>query len=449
MPKRPGDTLFAGTINGDGALEVESTKAASDTTLAHIARMIGEAQSRRAPTERWVERFARYYTPAVLLLSLLALVVPPLFLGGDWGTWFYRSLVFLVIGCPCALVISTPVSIVAGLTAAARQGVLIKGGVYLETPVRLRALALDKTGTLTEGRLAVSEIVPLAGHSEMELLERAAALEARSDHPIARAIVAFASGRGVAIVPSENARILQGKGAAGSFAGREYWVGSHRYLEERTQETPDVHAKLEELAGAGRTIVVVGNDTHVCGLIALADRVRPDAPAALDALHRAGVSRIVMLTGDNAGTANAVAREIGIDEVRAELLPADKVAAVQDLVAEHGSVAMVGDGVNDGPALAHATIGIAMGAVGSDTAIETADIALMSDDLSKLPWLIRHSRRTLRVVRQNIVFSLAMKAVFVGLTLSGHASLWAAIAADMGASLLVIFNGLRLLSPRE
>jgi Cd2+/Zn2+-exporting ATPase len=449
IPKRPGDTLFAGTINGDGALEVESTKAASDTTLAHIARMIGEAQSRRAPTERWVERFARYYTPAVLLLSLLALVVPPLFLGGDWGTWFYRSLVFLVIGCPCALVISTPVSIVAGLTAAARQGVLIKGGVYLETPVRLRALALDKTGTLTEGRLAVSEIVPLAGHSEMELLERAAALEARSDHPIARAIVAFASGRGVAIVPSENARILQGKGAAGSFAGREYWVGSHRYLEERTQETPDVHAKLEELAGAGRTIVVVGNDTHVCGLIALADRVRPDAPAALDALHRAGVSRIVMLTGDNAGTANAVAREIGIDEVRAELLPADKVAAVQDLVAEHGSVAMVGDGVNDGPALAHATIGIAMGAVGSDTAIETADIALMSDDLSKLPWLIRHSRRTLRVVRQNIVFSLAMKAVFVGLTLSGHASLWAAIAADMGASLLVIFNGLRLLSPRE
>jgi Cd2+/Zn2+-exporting ATPase len=220
-------------------------------------------------------------------------------------------------------------------------------------------------------------------------------------------------------------------------------------LEERAQETPDVHAKLEELAGAGRTIVVVGNDTHVCGLIALADRVRPDAPAALDALHRAGVSRIVMLTGDNAGTANAVAREIGIDEVRAELLPADKVAAVQDLVAEHGSVAMVGDGVNDGPALAHATIGIAMGAVGSDTAIETADIALMSDDLSKLPWLIRHSRRTLRVVRQNIVFSLAMKAVFVGLTLSGHASLWAAIAADMGASLLVIFNGLRLLSPRE
>jgi Cd2+/Zn2+-exporting ATPase len=449
IPKRPGDTLFAGTINGDGALEVESTKAASDTTLAHIARMIGEAQSRRAPTERWVERFARYYTPAVLLLSLLALVVPPLFLGGDWGTWFYRSLVFLVIGCPCALVISTPVSIVAGLTAAARQGVLIKGGVYLETPVRLRALALDKTGTLTEGRLAVSEIVPLAGHSEMELLERAAALEARSDHPIARAIVAFASGRGVAIVPSENARILQGKGAAGSFASREYWVGSHRYLEERAQETPDVHAKLEELAGAGRTIVVVGNDTHVCGLIALADRVRPDAPAALDALHRAGVSRIVMLTGDNAGTANAVAREIGIDEVRAELLPADKVAAVQDLVAEHGSVAMVGDGVNDGPALAHATIGIAMGAVGSDTAIETADIALMSDDLSKLPWLIRHSRRTLRVVRQNIVFSLAMKAVFVGLTLSGHASLWAAIAADMGASLLVIFNGLRLLSPRE
>jgi Cd2+/Zn2+-exporting ATPase len=443
--KNPGDPVFAGTINGNGALEVESTKPAQDTTLAHIIRMVGEAQSRRAPSEQWVERFARIYTPLVMGLALAVLLVPPLLGGGDWSAWLYRALVLLVIACPCALVISTPVSIVAALAAAARQGVLVKGGVYVEAPARLRAVALDKTGTLTEGRPVVVELVPLEGHTELELLERAAALEARSDHPLAQAILTHAQGRGLTPAPAEDFEIIQGKGATGRVRGVRSWLGSHRYLEERGQETAEVHQRLEALSTAGRTVVVVGNERHVCGFIALADAVRPGARRTLQALREAGVDHLTMLTGDNQGTAQAIARETGVDEVQAELLPADKVTAVEALVARYGQVAMVGDGINDAPALARATVGIAMGAAGSDAALETADIALMSDDLSKLPWLIRHSRRTLAVIRQNITFSLGVKAVFVVLTFAGSASLWAAIAADMGASLLVILNGLRLL----
>jgi Cd2+/Zn2+-exporting ATPase len=445
VTKQAGDEVFAGTINGDGALEVECTKAAQDTTLAHIIRMVGEAQSRRAPSEQWVERFARVYTPAVMGLALAVLLVPPLVFGGAWKEWLYSSLVLLVIACPCALVISTPVSIVAALAASARQGVLIKGGIYVEAPARLKAIAFDKTGTLTEGKPAVAEVVPLNGHDNREVLERAAAMEVRSDHPLARAIVAYAQERGIQPAPAEDFQIVQGKGATARFDGRQFWLGSHRYLEERGQETEDVHHRLEAMSGAGRTVVVVGNEEHVCGLIALADNVRPQARQTLQELRRAGVEHLIMLTGDNQPTAQAIAQETGVDEFRAELLPADKVTAVEALVARYGSVAMVGDGVNDAPALGRATVGIAMGAAGSDAAIETADIALMSDDLSRLPWLIRHSRRTLAVIRQNIAFSLAVKALFVVLTFVGFASLWAAIAADMGASLLVIFNGLRLL----
>jgi Cd2+/Zn2+-exporting ATPase len=342
-------------------------------------------------------------------------------------------------------VISTPVSIVAALAAAARQGVLIKGGVYVEAPARLKAIAFDKTGTLTEGKPAVAEVVPLNGHDEPELLERAAAMEVRSDHPLARAIVAYAQERGVRPAPAEDFQIVQGKGATARFDGRQFWVGSHRYLEERGQETQEVHERLEAMSGAGRTVVVVGNEEHVCGLIALADQVRSQARQTLQDLRRAGVEHLIMLTGDNQPTARAIAQETGVDEFCAELLPADKVTAVEALVSRYGNVAMVGDGVNDAPALGRATVGIAMGAAGSDAAIETADIALMADDLTRLPWLIRHSRRTLAVIRQNITFSLAVKALFVVLTFVGFASLWAAIAADMGASLLVIFNGLRLL----
>jgi Cd2+/Zn2+-exporting ATPase len=449
VPKAAGDPVFAGTINGDGALEIESTKDAGDSTLAHIIRMVEEGQSRKAPSEQWVEKFARIYTPAVMALALGVLLVPPLAFGGAWGDWLYRALVLLVIACPCALVISTPVSIVAALASAARNGVLVKGGLFIEIPARLRAIALDKTGTLTLGRPAVVEVVPLAGHDERELLERAGALEARSEHPLARAILAYAKDRGIEVRPADDFKILQGKGATGLFGGEEYWLGSHRYLEERGQETPEIHQRLEEMAGAGRTVVVIGRADHVCGLIAVADGVRAEARGTIQALRDAGIQAVVMLTGDNRGTAEAVARETGIDEVQAELLPAEKVAAIDRLLARYGQVGMIGDGVNDAPAMARATLSVAMGAAGSDAAIETADVALMSDDLAKLPWLIRHSRRTLRVIRQNITFSLLVKAVFVALTFAGHASIWAAIAADMGASLLVIFNGLRLLSVGE
>ena len=445
VPKKPGLGAFAGTINGDGVLEVECTKPADDTTLAHIIRMVGEAQSRRAPSEQWVEQFARIYTPAVMGLAATVFLIPPLLFGGEWFDWLYRSLVLLVIACPCALVISTPVSVVAALAAAARNGVLIKGGIYVEAPAHLRAIAMDKTGTLTEGKPSLVDVVPMSGHDEMELLQRAAALESHSNHPLARAIVAAARERGVTIPDANELEIIQGKGATGRMGGKPYWLGSHRYLEERRQETPDVHDRLEAMQQAGRTVVVVGNETHVCGFITLADSLRPITAQTLKRLRDAGIEQIVMLTGDNQGTAEVIGEQAGIDEVHAELLPEDKVRAVETLVAKYHRVAMVGDGVNDAPALARASLGIAMGAAGSDAAIETADIALMSDDLSKLPWLIGHSRRTLAIIRQNITFSLAVKALFVVLTFAGSASLWAAIAADMGASLLVIFNGLRLL----
>jgi Cd2+/Zn2+-exporting ATPase len=448
VDKAEGADVYAGTINGDGALEVQSSKRADESTLAHIIRMVEEAQSRRAPSEQWVERFARVYTPAVMALALAVLVVPPLFFGGSWGDWIYRALVLLVIACPCALVISTPVSIVAALTSASRNGVLVKGGLFIELPARLRAVALDKTGTLTQGRPAVVEVVPLSDHDERGLLEKVAALEARSEHPLARAILAYAKDQGVEVSPAEDFKILQGKGATGRIDGREYWLGSHRYLEERGQETEEIHRTLEEMSQAGRTVVVVGTVDHVCGLIAIADPVRLETRATIDALRRSGIREIVMLTGDHHDTALAIAQQSGIADFQAEMLPADKVQAIENLVARHGQVAMVGDGVNDAPAMARATLSVAMGAAGSDAAIETADVALMADDLSKLPWLIRHSHWTLRVIRQNIAFSLMVKAVFVVLTFAGHASIWAAIAADMGASLLVIANGLRLLGRR-
>ncbi|MGK7346433.1 MAG: heavy metal translocating P-type ATPase [Candidatus Nitrospinota bacterium M3_3B_026] len=445
VSKKRGDTVFAGTINGDGALRIRCEKTADDTTLAHIIRLVNDAFARRSRAERWVEKFARVYTPSVMGLAVAFLVIPPLFFGGAWGEWFYRALVLLVIACPCALVISTPVSVVAALTSSARQGVLVKGGAFMEAPARLRAVALDKTGTLSEGKASVVEVIPLSGHGEEELIGRAAAIEAHSSHPLARAIVEYARKKGVVVQPAKEHQAIRGKGATGSFNGKQYWLGSHRFLEERGQETDETHSKLEAMTGEGRTVVVVGDETHVCGLIAIADSVRPEAGQAIRDMRAAGVERIIMLTGDNEGTARAIARELAIDEALAELLPEDKIAAVERLVARYGSVAMVGDGVNDAPALARATVGIAMGAAGSDAAIETADIVLMSDDLSRLPWLVRHSRRTMAVIRQNIGFALSVKALFVVLAFMGAASLWAAIAADMGASLLVIFNGLRLL----
>jgi Cd2+/Zn2+-exporting ATPase len=442
--KEPAMDVFAGTINGDGALEVEATKVASDTTLAHIIRLIESAQERRAPVEQWVDRFARVYTPAVFALAATVAVVGP-FINGTWGGWFYSALVLLVIGCPCALVISTPVSVVASLAAAARNGVLIKGGAFVEAPATLKAIALDKTGTLTEGRPTVVSVLPHSGHTERELLAIAAGLETHSDHPLARAILARAEADGVTPATVRDFAVVPGKGATGTIDGIPYWLGSHRYLEEREQQTPAVHEELERLSGTGHSTVVIGNRDHVCGMVALADAIRPTTQAAIRELTGLGITPVVMLTGDNRPTAEAIASQAGVSVVMAELLPQDKVAAVEALVAKHHSVAMIGDGINDAPAMARATLGIAMGAAGSDAAIETADVALMSDDLAKVPWLIRHSRRTMRIIRQNIVLSLGVKALFVLLTLSGHASLWAAIASDMGVSLAVIANALRLL----
>ncbi len=444
--KAAGDEVFAGTINGEGALDVVTTKAANDTTLAQIIRMVGSAQSRRAPSEQWVEKFARVYTPVVMLLAIAVLLIPPLLLGGAWEVWLYRALVLLVIACPCALVISTPVTIVAALAGAAKQGVLVKGGTHLETPARLKVIAMDKTGTLTEGRPQVIEIVPLGGRCEADVLGVAAALEARSAHPIARAIMAKAAELQVVAEPAEAVQAIMGRGVTGRVAGRETWLGSRRYLEERGITSDGLLQRADALSSAGRTMVAVGDGDEVWGLIAVADAVRPEAKDIVTALHSAGVKHVVMLTGDNRATADVIAKQTGIDEVQAELLPADKVMAVEDLVRRYGSVAMVGDGVNDAPAMGRASLGIAMGAMGSDAAIETADVALMSDDLSKLPWLVRHSRATLAVIRQNVAFSIAVKLLFTVLTVIGLASLWGAIAADVGASLLVVLNGLRLLN---
>lgn len=444
VDKGPGSDVFAGTINGSGALEIEVTRVSGETTLAQIIRMVGEAQSRRAPSEQWVDRFALVYTPVIFGLAVAVAVIPPLF-GGSFSEWFYRALVLLVIGCPCALVISTPVSIVASLASAARNGVLVKGGAFIEAPGKVRVVAMDKTGTLTQGTPKVVEVRPLGTHTEEELLRAAVAIETHSDHPLARAIVEYAKTRNVTAPAASDVKAIDGRGVTALVDGKQYWLGSHRYLEELGQETPSVHDQLETMSAPGRTAVIVGTDDHVCGFFGLADAVRPESVEAIRQMRRQGVEHVVMLTGDNRATADNIARETGVDDVRAELLPADKVAAVEGLVKKYGTVAMIGDGVNDAPAMGRATIGIAMGAVGSDAAIEAADIALMSDDLSKLPWLIGHSRRTLAIIRQNVVLSLGVKMVFLALTMFGTASLWSAIAADMGVSLLVVANALRLL----
>ncbi len=443
--KGPGDEVYAGTINLDGTIEFRSTRQSSDTTLARIIHLVEEAQSRRAPTEQFVEKFARIYTPLMLGIAGLIAVIPPLLLGGDWSSWFYQALVVLVIACPCSLVISTPVSIVAGLTTAARNGVLIKGGAYLEAPAYLRAIAFDKTGTLTHGHPVVQQIIPLNEHTEEELLVRAAALETHSTHPVAGAILRLAKSRNVSYAPAENLTVLPGLGAHGVIGSRTYWIGSHRLLEEWGHETPENHRLAEELENAGNSVVMMWTEDHLCGMMSITDEVRPEAPSVVRALKRMGIERVILITGDNERTGEAVAAATGVDRYQAELLPQDKVDVVSRLNSKYGRVAMVGDGINDAPALAASNLGIAMGAIGADAAIETADVALMSDDLTKLPWLIAHSRRTIGVIKQNIAFSLAVKLLFLAMAAGGIATLWSAIAADMGASLTVIFNGLRLL----
>ncbi len=449
IPKELGDEVYAGTINGEGTLKICATKTASGTVLAKIIRMVGDAHARRAPVEQWVTKFARIYTPIVMVVAVAIALIPPLTFGASWGFWFYNALVLLVIACPCALVISTPVSIVAALTASARAGVLIKGGAYIEAPGRTTALAMDKTGTITMGEPEVANVYPLGGASEQELLANAASLEVRSSHPLARAILTRAEQTDISISAAEDIRTVPGRGLEGRTERGDIWLGSDRFAVEKGFGVSIPAELRNQIESAGSTLVVVGDENGLTGLLELRDRIRPEARSIVSRLHAQGVKSIIMLTGDNEQTARAVAAEVGIDEVRAQLLPEDKVAAIEELAKQHEMVAMIGDGVNDAPAMARAHYAVAMGAVGSDAAIETADIALMTDDIGKVPWLIDHSRRTMSIIRQNIGFSLATKALFVTLTGFGLASMWGAIAADVGVSLLVVANALRLLKASE
>lgn len=451
VEKKEGDEVYAGTINGEGSLEVKVTKVAADSTLSKIIRLVEDAQEQKAPAQRFVDRFARIYTPAVMVVALLVFLLPPLLGGQAWGVWLYRALVLLVIACPCALVIATPVSVVSALTAMARRGVLIKGGVHLESIGALRAIALDKTGTITEGTPKVQDVVFMQGAEEKHVLALAAAIDANSDHPLARAVCAYAEEKGVAFTPAEDYRSHTGRGAEGRVLGRRFFVGNHRFAHEQEACTPEVEKELAAIEARALSVIVLGEfadggkAASCLAIFAVGDAIRANAKAAIQALHDAGIERVLMLSGDNQRTASAIAQQVGIDDAQGDLLPDDKTARVKELASQYGVVAMVGDGVNDAPAMAAASVGIAMGAAGTDTALETADIALMQDDLTKVADAIVQGRRTRRMIRFNIGFALAVKAIFLVLALFGQTSLWLAILADTGATLLVIANALRLL----
>ena len=451
VEKAAGDTVFAGTINGQGSLEIAVTKAAGDTTLAKIIRLVEQAQAQKAPTQRYVDTFARYYTPAVTVAALLIFLLPPLFMDGVWNIWLYRACALLIIACPCALVISTPVSIVAGMTALAKIGVLVKGGAHLETLAKLRAIAVDKTGTITEGKPRVTEVIAMAPSTSEEVIRIAAAIDENSSHPLALAIVAHAKEKQIVPMKAENYQSRLGRGAEATVEGHPYFVGNHRFAHELSVCAPEIEARLAEIEKRGQSVVVVGHRPHdgcvggVLGILAVGDTLRANAKGAIAALHAAGIVKVVMLSGDNQRTVDHIARQVAIDEARGDLLPDDKVTAIQTLRDQHKFVAMVGDGVNDAPAMATANLGIAMGAVGTDAAIETADVALMQDDLGTIAEAILLGQRTLGIIRFNIVFSLGLKVLFLGLALFGHTSLWLAIVADTGATLFVVANALRLL----
>ncbi|MBX0297496.1 heavy metal translocating P-type ATPase [Haloarcula nitratireducens] len=481
VDKSEGDEVYAGAINEEGYLEVEVTSLASDSTLSQIIEMVQGAQAKKTDTEQFVDRFSGYYTPTVVVLAILTAAVPPLLIdeaitvglagqtlvfGSGWQTWFIRGLTLLVIACPCAFVISTPVSVVSGITSAAKNGVLIKGGNYLEAMGEVDVVALDKTGTLTKGELAVTDVVPAGDSTETELLRYAAGLEQRSEHPIADAILAHAADNGVDDFPEpERFESLTGKGIRAEIAGETYYAGKPALFEElgfdlthargATDGGTPVEATtvptslsadtLTALEREGKTVVVVGTETALLGVVAIADEVRPASKRAVERLHELGVEHVVLLTGDNEGTARAIAETVGVDEYRAELLPEEKVAAINALQTEYGAVAMVGDGINDAPALATAEVGIAMGAAGTDTALETADIALMGDDIGKLPYLYALSHTANGVIRQNIVVSLGVKALLaIGVPLGLVSVAVAVVIGDMGMSLGVTGNALRL-----
>lgn len=442
VDKKVGEKVFAGTINESGVLEFRTTGGKDQTTLAKIIRTVQEAQGSRAPTQRFVDNFAKVYTPIVCIVAVLIAVVPWLAFNQPFYPWLYKALVLLVIACPCALVISTPVTVVSGLTAAARRGILIKGGVHLENGRRLNVIALDKTGTITEGKPRVTDVQPIGAASKDEVLKIAASLDALSQHPVAQAVVAAWSGERASV---ENFKSLTGRGVEGRIGGAAYFVGNHRLAEERKVCSLEVEAVLGHFEVQGKTAVVVASERAVLGIIAVADTPRESSVEAIKSLHDMGV-KTLMLSGDNQTTASAIAKAVGIDEAKGGMLPEDKLAEIERLAKEHGdAIGMVGDGVNDAPALAKSTIGFAMGAAGTDTALETADVALMRDDLRGVPDFILLSRRTGAILTQNITLAIGIKVVFFALTLAGLGTMWMAVIADVGASLLVVGNGLRLL----
>ena len=443
VEKTEGDPVFAGTINESGSFEYRVTAVADNSTLARIIHAVEAAQGSRAPTQRFIDQFARLYTPIVFGVAVAVAILPPLLLGAPWQSWIYKALVLLVIACPCALVISTPVSIVSGLAAAARRGILIKGGVYLEDGRNLTWLAFDKTGTLTHGKPAQTDFALWGAADLAESRTLAASLAARSDHPVSKAVALAAEAEGVALREVSDFVALPGRGVRGNIGGTPYHLGNHRMVEELGECSPALEARLSELEGMGKTVVMLVSTEGVQALFAVADTVKDSSRQAIAELHALGI-KTMMLTGDNPHTTEVIARQVGIDRALGNLLPEDKLREVEKL-ALNGSTGMVGDGINDAPALARANIGFAMAAVGTDTAIETADVALMDDDLRKIPAFVRLSQATASILKQNIALALGIKAVFLLLTFTGHATMWMAVFADMGASLLVVGNGLRLL----
>ncbi|MGJ3442431.1 heavy metal translocating P-type ATPase [Pseudomonas sp. Je.1.5.c] len=444
VEKNKGDKLFAGTINQEGALEYRVSAAAGQSTLARIIKAVEEAQGARAPTQRFVDRFSRIYTPVVFAVALAVAIIPPLFMAGAWFDWIYRALVLLVVACPCALVISTPVTIVSGLAAAARKGILIKGGVYLEGGRKLDFLALDKTGTITYGKPVQTDFKLLEPLFEGRAQALAASLGERSDHPVSRAIAQFGKEQGTALSEVSAFAALAGRGVRGEIDGELYHLGNHRLVEELGLCSPELEAELDALERQGKTVVLLLDRSGPLALFAVADTVKDSSRQAIAELHELGI-KTVMLTGDNPHTAQAIAAQVGIDRAEGNLLPSDKLNTIEALYAEGHRVGMVGDGINDAPALARAEIGFAMAAAGTDTAIETADVALMDDDLRKIPAFVRLSRQSAAILTQNIVLALGIKAIFLAITFAGMATMWMAVFADMGVSLLVVFNGLRLL----
>ncbi|MCG9969418.1 cadmium-translocating P-type ATPase [Pelotomaculum terephthalicicum JT] len=449
VEKSIGDEVYAGTINERGSLEIMVTKLAKDNTISRIIDMVEEAQGQRAPSQQFVDKFAKYYTPLVVMGAALVAVVPPLAFGQPFYKWFYQAMAMLLVACPCALVISTPVSIVSAIGSAARRGVLIKGGIYLEEAGALSVVAFDKTGTLTVGKPRVTDVFTVNDCSEQEIIAIAAAIESRSEHPLGEAILDYAREKGIKVPQVANFEAIPGKGAKGDVEGRYYQIGNPRLLAEKGLGPDKIADIVAGLQSEGKTAMLLGDMEKIIGVIAVADVLRDNTKQAVESLKKAGIQKAVMLTGDNSRTAQAIATKAGIDEFQADLLPEEKVSRMKDLLAQYGKVAMVGDGVNDAPAMAISTVGIAMGTAGSDAALETADIALMADDLTKLSYAMRLSRKTLRIIKQNIAFALLVKGLILLMVIPGWLTLWLAVAGDMGSSLLVTLNGMRLLKVKH